>query len=58
MSKITVNRLQELAASLPKNEQLSNEAQCNVKGGCSSCEDTRRPPKGFRGGNGSGGGER
>jgi hypothetical protein len=45
MSKLTVNRLQELAASLPKSEQLSNDVQCNIKGGCSSCEDTRRPPR-------------
>jgi hypothetical protein len=50
MTKLTVNRLQELAVSLSKNEQLSNEAQCNVKGGCSSCEDSRRPPR-LNGGN-------
>jgi hypothetical protein len=51
MTKLTVNRLQELAASMP---QLSTDAQCNIKGGCSSCEDTRRPPK--KGNNNNGGG--
>ena len=44
MTKLKVNRLQELAASLSQSEQLSNTAQCNVKGGCTSCQDIRIPP--------------
>lgn len=52
MTKLKVNSLQELAASLTKSEQLSNTEQYDLKGGCSSCEDTRRPPrKGRRGEN-------
>jgi hypothetical protein len=45
MTNLKVNRLQELAATLTKSELLSNNEQCAVKGGCSSCEDTRRPPR-------------
>jgi hypothetical protein len=45
MTNLKVNRLQELAATLTKSEQLSNSSQCAVKGGCSSCEDGRRPPR-------------
>jgi hypothetical protein len=44
MTKLKVNRLQELAASLSQSEQLSNTAQGDVKGGCSSCQDIRNPP--------------
>jgi hypothetical protein len=46
MTNLKVNKLQELAVTLTQGEQLSNAAQCAVKGGCSSCEDGRRPPKG------------
>jgi hypothetical protein len=42
---IKVNRLQELAASLTHNQQLSNSAQCDVKGGCTTCQDIRIPPQ-------------
>ena len=45
MKGLKVNKLGELAASLAPSAQISKNAQCNVKGGCSSCEDTRRPPK-------------
>ncbi len=45
MTKLKVNRLQELATTLTRSEQLSNTAQYDIKGGCSSCEDGRRPPK-------------
>ena len=45
MKGLKVNRLEELAASLAPNAELSKNAQCDIKGGCSSCEDTRRPPK-------------
>jgi hypothetical protein len=55
MMKLKVNSLQELAASLSQSEQLNNAAQCTVKGGCSSCEDGRRPPRGHNGGGNWGG---
>ena len=42
---IKVNRLQELAASLTHNQQLSISAQCDVKGGCTTCQDIRIPPE-------------
>ena len=45
MKGLKVNKLEELAASLAPSAQISKNAQCDVKGGCSSCEDTRRPPK-------------
>jgi hypothetical protein len=45
MTKLKVNGLEELAALLPQGAELSKNAQCNIKGGCSSCEDTRRPPR-------------
>jgi hypothetical protein len=54
MMKLKVNGLRELAASLSPSEQLNNSAQCTIKGGCSSCEDSRRPPKRNGGGNGGG----
>ena len=53
MKGLKVNKLEELAASLAPGTQISKNAQCDIKGGCSSCEDTRRPP---RFGNGNGGG--
>lgn len=45
MKGLKVNKLEEIAASLAKNAEISKTAQCNIKGGCSSCEDTRRPPR-------------
>ncbi len=44
MTKLTGAKLHELAKTLGSNE-LNNAQMCAVKGGCSSCEDTRRPPK-------------
>jgi hypothetical protein len=46
MMKLTVNRLQELASSLPQSGQLNHQQQFAIKGGCTSCEDTRNPPGG------------
>ncbi len=45
MTKIKGEKLQELAAMLATNKQMTNEQLSCVKGGCSSCEDTRRPPR-------------
>ena len=44
MTKLKGAMLQELAKTLGSSE-LNNSQMCAVKGGCSSCEDTRRPPK-------------
>ena len=44
MTKLKGAMLQELAETLGSNE-LNSTQMCTVKGGCSSCEDTRRPPK-------------
>ena len=44
MTKLAGAKLQELAKTLGSNE-LNSTQMCAVKGGCSSCEDTRRPPK-------------
>ena len=40
MMKLTANRLQELASSLPQSGRLTHEQQYAIKGG----EDTRNPP--------------
>ena len=45
MTKIKVNKLGELAASLTHNQQLSNREQCDIKGGCTTCQDIRIPPQ-------------
>ena len=45
MKGLKVSKLGELAASLAPSATISKNAQCDIKGGCSSCEDTRRPPK-------------
>ena len=44
MTKLKGAKLQELAKTLGSAE-LNSAQMCTVKGGCSSCEDTRRPPK-------------
>ena len=44
MTKLKGAKLQELAKTLGSSE-LNNSQMCTVKGGCSSCEDTRRPPR-------------
>ena len=45
MTKLTGAKLQELAKTLGSSTELNDKQMCAVKGGCSSCEDTRRPPK-------------
>jgi hypothetical protein len=45
MSKLKGENLQALAGTLNSNQALSSKQLCNIKGGCSSCEDTRRPPR-------------
>ena len=44
MTKLTGAKLQELAKTLGSTE-LNSAQMYAVKGGCLSCEDTRRPPK-------------
>lgn len=47
MTELKEVSLRELAQKLSPNEVLNNTQICTVKGGCSSCEDTRRPPRIF-----------
>jgi hypothetical protein len=37
--------LKDIKKSLDANEQLTTEKQCDLKGGCTNCEDGRRPPR-------------
>ena len=46
MTKMTGATLQQLATTLASGKEMSKEQLTAVKGGCSSCEDGRRPPKG------------
>ena len=55
MMKPQVANIRHLSASLSAAETLSNKQLCEVKGGCSSCEDKRRPPR--KNGNGNGNNE-
>jgi bacteriocin-like protein len=45
MTKLKGATLQELATTLASGKEMSKEQLNCVKGGCSSCEDTRRPPR-------------
>ena len=57
MTKLKGASLQDIAAALSSNEELSGKQLTDLKGGCSSCEDKRRPPIGWStnpGGNWSG----
>ena len=36
--------LKDIQKSLDANQQLNAKMQGDVKGGCSSCQDIRRPP--------------
>ncbi len=54
MMKLQVANIRTVSASLSAAEQLSSKQLCDVKGGCSSCEDKRRPPRNNRDGNGTG----
>jgi hypothetical protein len=44
MTKLKSSKLQALATELA-NQQVGSKQLCDLKGGCSSCEDTRRPPR-------------
>jgi hypothetical protein len=44
MTQLKGASLQELATTLAA-KQISNEQLSCIKGGCSSCEDGRRPPR-------------
>jgi hypothetical protein len=46
----TKSTLKSIEATLDKNQVVSSEMQCELKGGCSNCEDSRRPPR-VNGGN-------
>ncbi len=37
--------LKDIKKSLEAAQQLTADAQCNLKGGCVNCEDNRRPPR-------------
>jgi hypothetical protein len=45
MTKLKGETLQALAATLATSKQISPEQLSCIKGGCSSCEDSRRPPR-------------
>jgi hypothetical protein len=45
MTKLKGATLQELATTLATDKKMSTEQLNAVKGGCSSCEDGRRPPR-------------
>ncbi len=51
MMKLQVANIRTVSASLSAAEQLNSKQLCDVKGGCSSCEDKRRPPRRGRNGN-------
>ena len=40
----SVPSLKDIQKSLNANQQLNAKMQGDVKGGCSSCQDIRRPP--------------
>jgi bacteriocin-like protein len=46
MTKLKGATLQDLATRLASGKEMSKEQLNSIKGGCSSCEDGRRPPKG------------
>jgi hypothetical protein len=45
MTKLKGATLQDLATTLASSKEMSKEQLMAVKGGCSSCEDSRRPPR-------------
>ncbi len=47
MTKLKGASLQNIAATLSLNEALNGKQLTDLKGGCSSCEDKRRPPIGW-----------
>ncbi len=49
----TKSTLKSIEKTLDQNQVISTEKQCELKGGCSNCEDSRRPPRIDSGGFGS-----
>lgn len=47
MTKLKGASLQDIAATLCSTETLNGKQLTDLKGGCSSCEDKRRPPIGW-----------
>ena len=47
MTKLKGASLQDIAATLCSTETLAGKQLIDLKGGCSSCEDKRRPPIGW-----------
>ena len=47
MTKLKGASLQDIAATLCLTETLSGKQSSRLKGGCTSCEDKRRPPIGW-----------
>jgi hypothetical protein len=41
----TQSTLKNVEKTLDKKQVLTTEKQCELKGGCSNCEDNRRPPR-------------
>jgi hypothetical protein len=46
-SVATTKTLESLRQSFDESLQLTPFMQCDIKGGCSNCEDNRRPPRGW-----------
>ena len=47
MTKLKGASLQDIAATLSSSEELNGKQLTSLKGGCTSCEDKRRPPIGW-----------
>ena len=47
MTKLKGASLQDIAATLCSTEKVNGKQLTDLKGGCSSCEDKRRPPIGW-----------
>ncbi len=47
MTKLKGASLQDIAVTLSSNEELNGKQLTSLKGGCTSCEDKRRPPIGW-----------
>ncbi len=47
MTKLKGAKLQELATTLASSQELNNKQLSAIKGGCSSCQDIRNPPRAY-----------
>jgi bacteriocin-like protein len=45
MTKLKGAKLQDLAKTLALSQELSNTELSAIKGGCTSCQDIRNPPR-------------